>query len=70
MQDYASSVIADKCLELVEKEEPKTGGGNPVVLSARAKAAKGLVELVHGNLELGMLSPWFPPFFRFKSFPQ
>ncbi|KAK4582074.1 hypothetical protein RGQ29_025302 [Quercus rubra] len=51
-QDDASSVIADKCLELVEKEEPKTGGGNPVVLSARAKAAKGLVELVHGNLEL------------------
>ncbi|XP_030924883.1 uncharacterized protein LOC115951898 [Quercus lobata] len=50
-QDDASSVIADKCLE-VEKEEPKTGGGNPVVLSARAKAAKGLVELVHGNLEL------------------
>ncbi|KAF3968493.1 hypothetical protein CMV_007622 [Castanea mollissima] len=49
--DDASSVIADKCLKLVEKE-PKTGGGNPVVLSARAKAAKGLVELVHGNLEL------------------
>nr|XP_023919341.1 uncharacterized protein LOC112030897 isoform X2 [Quercus suber] len=51
-QDDASSVIADKCLELVEKEEPKTGGGKLVVLSARAKAAKGLVELVHGNLEL------------------
>lgn len=63
-------MIADKCLELVEKEEPKTGGGNPVVLSARAKAAKGLVELVHGNLELGMLSPWFPLFCCFKSFPQ
>lgn len=50
-QDDASSVIADKCLELVEKEEPKTGGGNSVSLSARAKAAKGLVELVCGNLE-------------------
>uniref|UniRef100_A0A2N9EZV0 MalT-like TPR region domain-containing protein n=1 Tax=Fagus sylvatica TaxID=28930 RepID=A0A2N9EZV0_FAGSY len=50
-QDDASSVIADKCLELVEKEEPKTGGGNSVPLSARAKAAKGLVELVCGNLE-------------------
>jgi hypothetical protein len=52
-------VIADKCLELVEKEDAKADVGNPVVLSARAKAAKGMVELVRGNLELGISSPWF-----------
>ncbi|KAB1220836.1 hypothetical protein CJ030_MR3G023996 [Morella rubra] len=51
-QDDTSSVIADKCLELVEKDEPKAGGGNPLVLGVRAKAAKGLVELVGGNLQL------------------
>ncbi|KAE8099350.1 hypothetical protein FH972_017339 [Carpinus fangiana] len=51
-QDDSSSVIADKCLELVEKEDAKADVGNPVVLSARAKAAKGMVELVRGNLEL------------------
>lgn len=47
----------------MEKEEPKTGGGNSVPLSARAKAAKGLVELVCGNLESGISSLWFPFFF-------
>jgi hypothetical protein len=36
---------------------------NPVVLSARAKAVKGMVELVRGNLELGISSPWFFFFF-------
>jgi hypothetical protein len=56
-------VIADKCLELVEKEDAKGGVGNPVVLSACAKAAKGMVELVRGNLKLGLSSPWFFFFF-------
>ncbi|GMY14523.1 hypothetical protein FCV25MIE_09762 [Fagus crenata] len=48
-QDDASSVIADKCLELVEKEEPKTGGGNSVPLSAVLRL-RGW-SLVCGNLE-------------------
>ncbi|KAF5476099.1 hypothetical protein F2P56_007839 [Juglans regia] len=51
-QDDTSTVIADNCLELVEKDVPKAGGGNPLVLSVRAKAAKGLVELVRGDLQL------------------
>ncbi|XP_062167724.1 uncharacterized protein LOC133873936 [Alnus glutinosa] len=54
-QDDSSSVIADKCLELVEKEDAIGGVGNPVVLSACAKAAKGMVELVRGNLKLAII---------------
>ncbi|XP_041026396.1 uncharacterized protein LOC121266590 isoform X4 [Juglans microcarpa x Juglans regia] len=51
-QDDTSTVISDNCLELVDKYVPKAGGGNPLVLSVRAKAAKGLVELVRGDLQL------------------
>ncbi|KAG2690613.1 hypothetical protein I3760_09G195300 [Carya illinoinensis] len=51
-QDDTSTVVADKCLELVEKDVPKAGGGNPLVLSVRAKAAKGFVELIRGDLQL------------------
>lgn len=64
--DHDQGLQINACLELVEKEEAKAGVGNPVVLSARAKAAKGMVELVRGNLELGISSPWF--FFHLLSF--
>ncbi|XP_050115302.1 uncharacterized protein LOC126593308 [Malus sylvestris] len=46
-QDDTSSVLADKCLELLENNEPGSNGGD--FINARAKAVKGLVELVHGN---------------------
>ncbi|XP_050213129.1 uncharacterized protein LOC126664665 [Mercurialis annua] len=48
--DDASSVLADKCLELLEKDEHDTVEGVDIA-NARAKAVKGLVELVRGNLE-------------------
>ncbi|KAE8687009.1 hypothetical protein F3Y22_tig00111027pilonHSYRG00736 [Hibiscus syriacus] len=50
-QDDTSSVLADKCLEFLHKEDLKSNGGNEESLIARAKAVKGLVELVAGNLE-------------------
>lgn len=46
-------MLADKCLELLEINKSETGGGGYGVISSRAKAVKGLVELVHGNLESG-----------------
>ncbi|PKI39354.1 hypothetical protein CRG98_040220 [Punica granatum] len=49
-QDDASSVLADKCLELLA-EEPIESGSAGSMISARAKAVKGLVELVHGDLD-------------------
>ncbi|BFG36226.1 hypothetical protein CerSpe_225000 [Prunus speciosa] len=48
-QDDTSSVLADKCLELLVKNEPGSNGGDSEVIHARARAVKGLVELVHGN---------------------
>ncbi|XP_021650768.2 uncharacterized protein LOC110642886 isoform X1 [Hevea brasiliensis] len=48
--DDTSSVLADKCLELLGKDEHKRTVGEFVVADARAKAVKGLVELVCGNL--------------------
>ncbi|KAK8561765.1 hypothetical protein V6N13_149084 [Hibiscus sabdariffa] len=50
-QDDTSSVVADKCLEFLHKEDLKSNGRNKESLVARAKAVKGLVELVAGNLE-------------------
>ncbi|KAJ4969699.1 hypothetical protein NE237_002798 [Protea cynaroides] len=51
-KDDTSSVLADKCLQLFRSSESETencpDGG---VLEARAKAGKGLVELVLGNIE-------------------
>ncbi|XP_043694202.1 uncharacterized protein LOC122644898 [Telopea speciosissima] len=51
-KDDTSSVLADKCLRLFRSSESETeyctDGG---VLEARAKAGKGLVELVLGNTE-------------------
>ncbi|KAJ1402626.1 Tetratricopeptide-like helical domain superfamily [Sesbania bispinosa] len=46
-QDDMASVVADKCVELLEKQ--KTGDFE--ALNIRAKALKGLVELVNGNVE-------------------
>ncbi|KAM2954478.1 hypothetical protein FF1_032749 [Malus domestica] len=46
-QDDTSSVLADKCLELLVKNEPESNGGD--FTNARTRAVKGLVELVHGN---------------------
>ncbi|BBH06167.1 Tetratricopeptide repeat-like superfamily protein [Prunus dulcis] len=48
-QDDTSSVLADKFLELLVKNEPGSNGGDSEVIHARARAVKGLVELVHGN---------------------
>ncbi|KAK4342852.1 hypothetical protein RND71_038668 [Anisodus tanguticus] len=52
-QDDASSVTADMCLQLLETIRLEIGGGGSEFLEARAKALKGLVELVHGNVESG-----------------
>ncbi|OMO97238.1 hypothetical protein COLO4_14760 [Corchorus olitorius] len=52
-QDDTSSVLADKCLELLDKDDLKRDGGKEKSVIARAKAVKGLVELVSGNLESG-----------------
>lgn len=46
-------MLADKCLELLGKGGPKSNDGDFQVADARAKAIKGLVELVRGNLESG-----------------
>ncbi|KAL6142144.1 hypothetical protein ACLB2K_060427 [Fragaria x ananassa] len=45
-QDHTSSVLADKCLELAEKNDESSDSEG----YTRAVAVKGLVELVHGNL--------------------
>ncbi|XP_010543277.1 PREDICTED: uncharacterized protein LOC104816254 [Tarenaya hassleriana] len=50
-QDEASSAIAEEFLELLKNEEPKIGPENFQALIARAKAIKGLSELVKGSIE-------------------
>ncbi|KAF7825640.1 Tetratricopeptide repeat (TPR)-like superfamily protein, putative isoform 1 [Senna tora] len=50
-QDDISSVLADKCLELIEKHEAGCSDKDFEALNVRANAVKGLVELVNGNLE-------------------
>ncbi|KAL3717150.1 hypothetical protein ACJRO7_008691 [Eucalyptus globulus] len=50
-QDDTSSVVADKCLKLLEKESVQTAGSGSSIINARAKAAKGLVELVLGSFQ-------------------
>lgn len=42
------------CLQLLETIRLEIGGGGADILEARAKALKGLVELVHGNVESGV----------------
>lgn len=49
--DDTSSVLADNCLKLLEDEGLMIGECSYKVFSARAKAIKGLVELVHGDME-------------------
>lgn len=45
-------MLADICLQLLESVKMETGSGyGDGVLDARAKALKGLVELVRGDLE-------------------
>ncbi|KDP35666.1 hypothetical protein JCGZ_09104 [Jatropha curcas] len=58
--DDTSSVLADKCLELLGKDEYESTVGDFAVANARAKAVKGLVELVRGNL--GLAEPLFQGF--------
>lgn len=41
------------CLQLLETIRLEIGGGRSEILEARAKALKGLAELVHGNVESG-----------------
>ncbi|XP_031276890.1 uncharacterized protein LOC116135332 [Pistacia vera] len=50
-QDDTSSVVADKCLEVLGKCKPESDGGDYAAVRSRAKAVKGLIELVHGNVE-------------------
>lgn len=45
-------MLADICLQLLETVKLEIGYGTGV-LDARAKALKGLVELVRGNLKSG-----------------
>ncbi|XP_016738499.1 uncharacterized protein [Gossypium hirsutum] len=44
-------VLADKCLDFLHKDDLRSNGGSKESLIVRAKAVKGLVELVTGNLE-------------------
>lgn len=58
-------MLADKCVQLLGNDTADIGNGfGSKVLNVRAKALKGLVELVHGNLESGMSSN-FPIFTLF-----
>ncbi|XWS59843.1 hypothetical protein CRYUN_Cryun08bG0156800 [Craigia yunnanensis] len=50
-QDDTSSVLADKCLELLDIDDLQSNGWRKESVVARSKAVKGLVELVSGNLE-------------------
>ncbi|XP_060674402.1 uncharacterized protein LOC132804269 [Ziziphus jujuba] len=50
-QDDTSSVLADKCLELLEENEPGFSSKGADVIHTRAKAVKGLVELVRGHCQ-------------------
>ncbi|KAM7464043.1 hypothetical protein LguiA_032164 [Lonicera macranthoides] len=51
-QDDTSSVLADICIQLLDAIKLEFGSGYASrVLESRAKAVKGLVELVRGNLE-------------------
>ncbi|KAA8516399.1 hypothetical protein F0562_016692 [Nyssa sinensis] len=51
-QDDASSVLADICVRLLDTIKLEIGGGcGSGVLDGRTKALKGLVELLHGNLQ-------------------
>ncbi|KAI4354536.1 hypothetical protein L6164_003388 [Bauhinia variegata] len=50
-KDDISSVLADKCLEQVEKQEAGSNGKGFGAINVRAKALKGLVELINGNIE-------------------
>ncbi|KAJ0088854.1 hypothetical protein Patl1_31832 [Pistacia atlantica] len=52
-QDDTSSVVADKCLEVLGKCKPESDGGDYAAVRSRAKAVKGLIELVRGNVESG-----------------
>ncbi|KAB5568662.1 hypothetical protein DKX38_002455 [Salix brachista] len=58
--DDTSSVLADKCLELLGKVDLKNSDEGSEVAIARAKAIKGLTELVQGNLESA--EPFFQGF--------
>lgn len=46
-------MLADKCLELLGENEPGSSGRVAEEIHARAKAVKGLVELVHGHFQSG-----------------
>lgn len=46
-------MLTDKCLELTEKHEAGSCDKDFKALNVRAKAVKGLVELVNGNLDSG-----------------
>lgn len=46
-------MLADKCLEILKENETKFSGGVAEIIHARAKAVKGLTELVHGNIQSG-----------------
>lgn len=45
-------MLTDKCLELLS-EEPMESTGSGSMINSRAKAVKGLVELVRGDLYSG-----------------
>ncbi|CAI0449537.1 unnamed protein product [Linum tenue] len=53
--DDASTVLADKCLELLEKDELASTSAGFEVAEARAKALKGFVEFVRGNFQAAEL---------------
>uniref|UniRef100_A0A2P2KJX5 MalT-like TPR region domain-containing protein n=1 Tax=Rhizophora mucronata TaxID=61149 RepID=A0A2P2KJX5_RHIMU len=55
-RDDTSSVLANKCLELLGRDSPEGSGRDFEVANARTIAVKGLVELVLGNLESAELS--------------
>ncbi|KAI4354538.1 hypothetical protein L6164_003390 [Bauhinia variegata] len=50
-KDDISSVLADKCLEQVEKQEAGSDGKGFGAINVRATAVKGLVELINGSIE-------------------
>ncbi|KAK3226336.1 hypothetical protein Dsin_006198 [Dipteronia sinensis] len=50
-EDDTSSVVADNCLGLLRRFKPESGRGDYSMVNARTNAVKGLVELIHGDIE-------------------
>ncbi|RYR15755.1 hypothetical protein Ahy_B04g072682 isoform C [Arachis hypogaea] len=65
-QDDKASAIADKCVEVVEKQKTDDDDEDFKALILRAKALKGLIELVKGSIESGTAALSYGEFLYLK----